>query len=376
MTDEVRGARNLREVDEAYELASKVFGPNYFEAREIKAHTRALEPLRSLEDAVVVVSGEEIVGFVRIVDRQFYSPAGILKAGGITSVCIHPEWRGQGWGIRVTEAALQRSEQRGDAFSILFARRAVDGWYPKFGYVGIGCHLEMRIEKPFVGGALLPSFTGSTQGGIVESYLDTYADAYTDSYQDLFLSFCRDKDWWQNLEQRLARRVDPKDFINVMVGGSPIGYFMLKEGRVIEAASLRQHRADFVAGLVEFCIASNSERLILALPSSHWCVELLRGMNHTLSVRYSWDGGHMVRILNKGVFKEIVMRSVGREFREAIDRLFKQYSVSEHESARRLLLALVGAWATTGNADASADLVGIGTDLLPMLPAWSIIDEL
>jgi len=102
----------------------------------------------------------------------------------------------------------------------------------------------------------------------------------------------------------------------------------------------------------------------------------LRGMNHTLSVRYSWDGGHMTRILNKGVFKEIVMRSVGNESREAVDRLFEQYSVSEHESARLLFLSIVGASPAIQGGQKKGNPAVLGASLLPMLPTWSIVDEL
>jgi len=36
-------------------------------------------------------------------------------------------------------------------------------------------------------------------------------------------------------------------------------------------------------------------------------------MSHTLVVRYSWEGGHMIRILDKDVFKEMVISGLGRE---------------------------------------------------------------
>ena len=372
---EVRGAKNLREVDEAYELAARVFGPNYFGAEEAKAHVRALEPLRNLEDAVVAVNGEEVVGFVRILDRQYYSPVGVVQAGGITSVCVHPALRGRGWGLKVMEGAIRRSQHRGDAFSILFARRAVDGWYPRLGYVGIGCHVEMQVEAPpGIWGS--SDFNGSIQTGIIDSYVNTYAEAYADSYMDMILSVCRDNEWWQNLEARLAQRVDAKDFVNVMLGGRPIGYFMLRDGKVIEAASLRQHRAALLAGLGQHCTSSHNERLVLALPSGHGCVEALRSMNHALSIRYSWDGGHMVRILDKDTFKKMVMQYTGNGTCESLETLFEQYDMSDHECARQLLLAIAGASQAVRCSQDVGNPAVPGAALLPMLPTWSIVDEL
>jgi predicted N-acetyltransferase YhbS len=372
---EIRGAKNLKEVDEAYELVAKIFGPNYFEAREAKNHVRALEPLRDLEDGIVVVRGEEVVGFVRILDREFYSPAGVLKGGGISSVCIHPELRGQGWGVRVMDVAIERCRKRGDAFSVLFGRRAVDGWYPRFGYVGIGCHLEMRMEDSYTD-STFTSFSGNIQSGIFEFHSDLYAQAYDASYGDLLLSFCRGKEWWQKLEQRLARRVNAKDFITVMDGSDPIGYFILKEGRVIEAASLPDQQTNLLSGLLKFCIENNEGKVILALPSRHWCVHILRSLNHTLSVRYSWDGGHMIRILDKDSLQTMVLSSSKAQSHEAVNRLFDQHDVSQHQNARQLLLTIVGALPEVSRKVKNADPAILADSLLPMLPTWSIIDEL
>ena len=372
---EVRGAKDLREVDEAYELAARIFGPNYFEAKETYDHVRALDPLRSLEDAIVLVNGKEVVGFEHILDRRYYSPAGIVQAGGLTALCVHPGLRGRGWSLKIMDAAIRRSQQRGDAFSVLFARRAIDGFHPRNGYVGIGCHVEMQVEvSSEIGG---PSeLNGSLQTGIIDSYINIYADSYADSYADLVLSVYRDDEWWQELEARLARRVEAKDFVNVMAGRRPIGYFMLRAGKVIEAASLRQHRAELLAGLRQYCTSNHSERLVLALPTGHWCVEALRSMNHTLSVRYSWDGGHMVRILDKDAFKKMVMQYTGNGSCESLETLFGQYDMSDHESARQLLLAIVGASQAVRCSRDAGDPVVPGAPLLPMLPTWSIVDEL
>jgi len=372
---QVRGARSPEEVDEAYELAARSFGPNYFESSELKAHVRELEPLHNLEDAVVVVDGRRVVGFVRILDRQYYSPAGVVNAGGITSVCIHPDLRGQGWGTRVMEQSLRRSLQRGDAFSILFARRAVDGWYPKLGYVGIGCHLQMQIEKP-VKRSSYPKFTGGFQNGIDTSHAKLYAEAYSYSYCDLFLGVYRDGRWWETIESHLAYKVAPNDLVNVLVDGNLIGYWIHKEGRVIEAAALPTHRTEFVEGLLEFHAAGNGETLALSLPSSHWCMGLMRSMNHTLNVRYSWDGGHMVRVLDHAKFRDIVKCGADRQSQGDVNRLFERYDAADHEDARALLQAIVGATPKFhGRSNIGTPTIPAGS-LLPMLPTWSVVDEL
>jgi len=371
----IRKPRNAAEIDQAYELVARIFGHDYTESRETQVRIRTLESPENLEDAVVVARDGEIVGFARILDRQLSSPIGCVKAGGITSVCVHPDYRGSGLGIGLVEAALGRSRHRGDVLSILFARRAVDGWYPRTGYVGIGCHHEMRIDRLSLRNMSLPSFAGRIERGIVESYSSTYAAAYADSYHGLFLSFCRDERWWQSLGLRLEGRVEINDVVNVVTQQGPIGYFILKDGRIIEAASPRQHRGDLIAGIVQHGLSGDGEGLVLALPLSHWCITFFRGMNHTQSIRHSWDGGHMVRILKKGMFRAIVKGSMRHEFHSSIDRLFEQYDVSDNEDAKHLLLGIVGASPTSWVGRKKGEAAISGSALLQVLPSWSIVDE-
>lgn len=375
---EIRRAKNLGEVEAAYELAARIFGPNYFDAKEVKNHIRALEPLRSLGDAIIAVDSGSIVGFIRIVDRQLYSPVGMLKAGGITSVCVHPDLQGHGLGRRLMEMALRRLRQRKDILSILFARRALDGWYTKYGYVGIGCHPQIQIAQPWLvdNTGQFESFNGRLQRGIIPSAIDLYAAAYADSYQRLFLSFYRDDYWWQTFEQRLWRRVEVEDFINVIVGDIPVGYFILKEDKVIEAASLHGHRADVLASLLEFWKQKVRKDLKIAMPLGHWCARFFKGMNHIMTIRYAWDGGHMVRFLNKDVLKEILIPPKRQKVHLTIEKLFGQFSLTEDESASKLLSTIAGAVPTLRTNDEDVKDMDSDASLLPAMPTWSIVDEL
>lgn len=357
---EIRGARDEREVDEAYELASRVFGPDYFTSREVNLRNRRLEPLAALRDAVLALSGGEVVGLVRIVDREAWLGGASLKVGGITAVCIRPDFQGQGSGRAIMEAALERSRQRGDALSIAFARRAVDGFYPRLGYVGLGCHPEMLVTLGR--GADASGGAGALKPGFDAQLLDTYAEAYRDSYRDLVLSFRRDAAWWAQLSLRLSRRVDREGFVSVEEGGRPVGYLIAHDGRVIEAASLLGSRRAVRAGILAFAAARGGD-LTLALPLGHWAVHALRSMNHTLKVRYAWDGGHVVRVLDRAAFCAALAGLLGAAERQLLLELAR-LDVDHHDEAHALLMRLVGAWAAPGRVP-----------VLPALPTWTLLDE-
>ena len=370
---DIRAAKDIGEVNEAYELAAKIFGPNYFEARDAKAHHRSLEATERLEDVVVVVDSSRVLGFVRVLDRQLFSPAGLIKAGGITSVCVHPELRGQGWGLRVMEGALQRSRERGDSLSVLFARRAVDSWYPKLGYVGIGCHMELRSDTSALRSTLGVS-SCDVQPGMVKSWTNIYGAAYADSYEGLFLSFYRDGEWWRSFESRLGGRIDGDDFLTVLEEAKPIGYLVRKDGVVIEAAALDQHRTKFADCLLQILASDHPDPMAFRLPMGHWVVPFLRRFNHTINIRYSWDGGHMVRILDKSVFKDMAMCLGGRDSVETIEKTFAQYDMVQHDDAHQLLSTLVGAHSVEKEPNTDLASALRRSTLFSALPTWSVID--
>lgn len=371
---EVRGARSLDEVNLAYELAAKIYGPNYFDAQFNLTRVRDLEPLQNLEDLIVIADNHQILGMVRILDRELYSPAGIIKAGGITSVCVHPTLRGQGWGLRIMETALTRSSKRGDSISVLFARRAVDDWYPKLGYVGIGCHPELTLDESSAS-RLFPPSQASFRTGVVSENIAIYEQAYQSTYEKLFLSMMRTKKWWQTLDQRLAGRVVLSDFINVEIENSLIGYFILKEGRVIEAASLPKQQEELTSALMHYFFQQGEKDPILSLPTNHWCVDRLAVANHTLSVRYSWNGGHMARILDKEIFRKMVAQGATSETAKIVDQIFSRHDMTINSEAHSLLLSACGA-----NKDSSVNVkagqCNISPALIPHLPTWSAVDGL
>lgn len=320
-------------MDAGYELASQVFGPTYAEASAMHATIRSLETLRSLEDVIVLVDGDEVVGFLRILDRVLHSPAGPVQAGGITSVCVAPRLRGQGRGIELMEVALERSKRRGDACSVLFARRAVDGWYPRLGYVGVGAHVRLALlgvaERP-------QALVASAVPG--PDVLDRLARQYEASYSQLYLSFVRSGDWWARLQDQLAL----KRLELVLVGGDrdPAGYLVRSGGVIIEAAAGEAGR-EAVRDAAFSCGT-------LSLPPEHWLMKLARVRDHELSIRYSWSGGHMLRVIDPRTFPS----GDGAVMGSALD----------HAASRQLLLGLAGALD--------------GVERWPGRPAWSLVDEL
>jgi len=376
---EVRTARNEKEIDRAYELAAGIFGPDYAESLNHKHLVRSLEPLEDLRDVVLVADGEDLLGFIRIINRNCYSPAGNLKIGGITTVCTHPDLRGQGWGIRLMEGAIQRSLERKDDFSLLFSRRVITGWYSKIGYVGIGCKSELKLDKLQ---QVIQETSASTEirSGIDSLFLNTYAEAHEESYSGLPLAINRTEPWWDNLKGRLEQhRIESANFINVIIGDTPIGYFIKAEGQVVEAASLDAFRAEFLTAMVQHWNSLKEDTAKIILPPGHWCIEDLQGgPGAKLTPELIWNHSQMVRVLNKDAFREIAMTGCNAEENKTTESLFADADVESHEGARRLLATMVGQDSDypPGGYQELPSLPTVDQWMLPSLPYWSPLDEI
>jgi predicted N-acetyltransferase YhbS len=345
---EVRTARSPEEVDAAYELAARVFGPDYFTASATKRRLRAVDPVRGLDEVVLVLSDGEVVGFVRLVARAVWLGGDVLPVGGVTSVCVHPRVQGQGYGRLVMEEALAVSRARGDALSIAFARRAVDGFYPRLGYFGLGCHPELTVLAPARGEAAL-----AVTPGFDVAEIGAYDAAYRATYGGLPFAFARDAAWWPSFAQRLEGRIPPDGFRTVRAHGRAAGYFVVQGQRVIEAAAVDGDGATLEAALA--AVPGGGE-LALALPPAHPALVPWRRRNHTERVRCAWDGGHVARVLDGARFGAALARATGGD-----DAGAAAADVHDHAAARRLLERVAG--------------VAERPRPLAPLPAWSAVDE-
>ncbi len=83
---------------------------------------------RHLGAVVVARDGAQVVGCAAV---ELYDTAGLLR-----SVAVHPDVRGQGLGVRMTEAALALARARGARTIYLLTETAAQ-FFPRFGFRSI-----------------------------------------------------------------------------------------------------------------------------------------------------------------------------------------------------------------------------------------------
>lgn len=304
MEDNLQGvscqpAQTQSDVLAAMEFAAKVYGPNYFAAK--RSHDRILKLELSSKPENFILARDKsgsIVGLARIVERELLLPLSSLSVGGISTVCSHPDWKGRGIGIVLMEKALSYIQDRKYDISLLFGRRAVDGYYSRFGYEGVSCHMSMRME------IVSSDYNLALPDGIQLSSpcsddLPSIQTLYESASVSIPVRLGRTLVAWRLFLERLEDTPSSSELIVVRRGGTITGYVILNEEALAEAA-FDENRYDLALAILRDTVAmgKNSGLLIIGLPMQHAMSKWLSARNHVVHLRRCEDGGHMVRVNN------------------------------------------------------------------------------
>lgn len=364
------------EVDRALDFVSRVLGPSIYKANERFKHAYQIDSQLIPERVLTSSKDGQIIGSLFISQRRLNLRGRPIDASGITNVCVHPQFQGIGLGRELTEIAVQAGTELDSIMSVLFARKAVDGFYEKLGFLGTGLFIEMVVDLAHGHGELTEKL--EIAPGINKDSAQIHGKMYAQTYRNIPLSFIRGTDWWQTLEEQLRYKVEPEEFMNVSErDGAPAGYFIYKDDKVIEAACRHERLAAFCDTLIGFARSRGSLGLTLSVHQEHPCVQYLYSYNHIMTARRAWDGGHMIRILDPSGFQQVLEKYASEKYADmissdmmsrALDRLAKsvaKYDCTDHEQARQML----------GEVCAPSDDAVLHDVSSLFRHTWSLIDE-
>ncbi len=273
---------------EAIDFLSKAFGPDYFSARYYKTRLFAVEPSFRPENLVSArVDGHRLAGLLRIVERELLIDGIPLKTGFITSVAVHPDQRGQGLGSAIVRYALDLLVARGFDLAGVHGRRAVDGFYPKFGFVHVGRYLDLEIisqVNPTEGIETIP--IGPEDIPLITQY-------YQDTYSPLTGSIQRDKGVWRFLLAKVDNSGDTCRLLGLQRDESLIGYIATMGADLIEAAVGEEYISQLPGVLVQLGL----KRMCIH-PRHPLFIHCRRHYSTLLQERFALDGGYMAKLLS------------------------------------------------------------------------------
>jgi hypothetical protein len=182
---------------------------------------------------------------------------------------------------------------RGINISVLYGRRAVDGFYSRFGYYGIGRYVDLEIIA-------ISNF--DKRINIIpfkREYLKTCIKLYKKTYSNLSGSILRNPPIWEFLLTRLKKGTGGFKMFLCFENQESIGYFVELDKKLVEICLPSQFFPFMPAILRSLDISS------ISIHQRHpFYIYCRTQMNTILKERFAIDGGYMAKILNPGFLLE------------------------------------------------------------------------
>lgn len=274
--------------EEIVDFLSRIFGPNYYDALLVQGAILDAEPSTSPRNFILARSAEgELIGVVRIVERNILLDGAVLATGCISSVGVKPEWRVQGVASRMMNIAIEAMTSRGMDISVLYSRRAVDGFYPRFGFYGIGRYFDLEIISTPHSDIYINTIP------FMRENLEMCLELYNKIYSGLTGSVLRDLHIWEFLCMRVEKKIGGFKVFICLENQEIIGYLVMFENKLIEI-SIPSRIFPAIPGL----LSKLNIQSISLHPRHPFYIYCRTRMNTIQKERSALDGGYMARILN------------------------------------------------------------------------------
>ena len=282
------------ELEESCDLIARCFPPDYYTARGNEELLLKLEPYAPLENYLIVRDGHDaIIGVLRIVDRKLLYSDLDLSVAGMSSYAIHPDHRRSGLGRAIRDKWFSDYFPRYD-ISLGFARRVMDGYWSRFGYMGYSSYVAIQLEEDqFEAGQEDYQLYELTEDDVAEC-----KEIHNRVYKNIPGALVRDEKLWdfiiavlkqsQNWDFRICRTSE----------GHFCGYVVFRKNTryVLETACEKEHSTGLLKAIHGSIDRGSHQELTFELSPSHGFFKYLLQYNHNYRIRKAWDGGHFLQV--------------------------------------------------------------------------------
>ena len=282
-----RLANSLKECAEAFNLANSIFSQNPTD-QNYKTMLWAKNGNEQPEQLMLAVDGSKIIGLVRMCPSQMIWREEKFLISGLTSICIDVNYRGKNLGRGLMETTIKHCDEKGLDATFLVARRAVDHFYLKFGFIGASSYPSIIIEE-------IPKILGTEIlfRDLNPKNSEEYFIHHNHAYRESLRIGRHVSDFWHYTPERLE--LLDLTFQEIWSDGELIGYVFHGKDYVEEIA-FADHISDIkILSTMNKLKNILSEKLMLKIPHQHKLVSSLRNCDVIFMSRQCRYGGHMLR---------------------------------------------------------------------------------
>ncbi len=292
----VSPAESRAELDQAYDLFARGFPPSYFEAQAYFDFLRGHEPPVALDNHLLAWSAEgALAGAIRIVDRTMTIDGVPMTTAGMSYYAIAPPFQSGDCGRRLIDALFTLVSARGYDLSVGIARRVMDGYWSRFGFIGFGGFHTLTTSAKVL--RSLGAATKIDLRVVLPAESIDLAEFHAKGYESVSGALLRDARYWQWWFSRLRRRRD----LTLSVfrdSGDAVGYVVQKGSAVIEIGARSGALTDCLVALG----GETTGDVVFNLAPNHPVATILNRTNYTASSRRAWTGGYIMKVNDRHRF--------------------------------------------------------------------------
>lgn len=278
--------------EKALSLISNVF----FKNKSLNLKKELLTKINQKKNRIIIIKkNEDIISCLVTYKKKLLKNKSISFCG-LGYICVDERYRGKNISKILIESSLLILKKDKIDIAYLFARRKLDYFYIKFGFIGISTYTNIIINKIEDKNKFIKKFSFLSPALSDIKFLN---NLYQINYSKMYGSFIRTINEWENL---IFSKYQNLSFNIILYNKKKIGYIIYQNDKIFEIALKSYDNIDDLLNLLFKKIKSN--KLIFEIYLSHKLIKNLKKYDITMQMRNCYYGGQMINIINNR-FKKI-----------------------------------------------------------------------
>ena len=257
----------------------------------IKLKKKNWDFFKTNQFALVIKKNKEIIGMIRVIKKKMFLGQKVIKVACLTNIGIRKIHQKKGYGRILISRSMELLKKEFDA-ALLIARKKLDFFYDKFGFVGNSEFAEMKIK-----------FSKKNKGKINfknSNYNSISMKLYNNTFSKKNGFLTREKNDWDYLKFKIKKNgYNFLSFFNNL--NKEIGYIVYKKGVILEYAFDSKHYNFFYIAIEKLFKGS----ITIKNPTKNLINHFQKYNEIRLIKRICLYGGHMICIFNNKRLKKV-----------------------------------------------------------------------
>ena len=246
----------------------------------------------------------KIIGLIVLIKREMNYCGNVLQVLGMSFMAIEKKYQLKGLSNEFRKKIFLYSKK----FDLIlgFARKKMDGYWSRFGFLGFTNFGEINIELKDIKSENKYKFSISK---INKDDIKKINNLSLIDNEKIAGNIIRDDKLW-SFYQKNGRR--DLNLYKITKNNKIFSYFFCKDNKIFEIFSNKKNNHITILALKKFFKKRKFKEIIFQTSFNNTFIQYLMNYQYTIYERFAWNGGHIVKIVsiieflnkNKNIFEK------------------------------------------------------------------------